>query len=72
MPNGRELVSERVRAVAEGLRTAAGLARMKARKVELAGNLSGCDEQTGAAFDDFASELEVVADQIKGRVPRGR
>ena len=72
MPENRDLVTERNHSVAEGMRTAAGLARMKARQVELAGDLSGCDEQTGEAFEAFAAELEMVADQIAGRAPQGR
>ena len=71
LPTGRYLVTERVRAVAEGLCAAAGSARMKARTVELAGDLSGCDDQTGEAFMLFAAELEIVADQMLGRAPQG-
>lgn len=63
------MVSDRLRAMAEGLRAAAGLARMKARAVELAGGQSDCEDETGRAFVVFASELEIVAHQMQGQVP---
>ncbi|MBW6526400.1 hypothetical protein KZ813_06065 [Sphingomonas sp. RHCKR7] len=58
-------MSDRVRAIAEGLRAAAGLARMRAGTGEPADR----DDDTGRAFMVFAAELAIVADQMQGRIP---
>lgn len=63
------MVSDRLRAVAEGLRAAAGLARMKAKAVEIADGPSDHEDETGRAFMVFAAELEIVAHQMQGQVP---